>query len=131
MHVEAVGGEAGRQTEHATEAVIAAVQLVVTVDHPEETSPVVLCVEFVAKFFQRLVSDVVGVTVSFTLTTAVVPEIEKQNGYYSFFYHINNLCSFCATSRLMKYLPFSKTLFFNIYHNFFITQNNYKNLIDI
>lgn len=81
MHVEAVGGEAGGQTEHATEAVVAAVQLVVTVDHPEETSPVVLCVEFVAKFFQMLLPDVVRFTVSFTLTTAVVPEIEKQNGH--------------------------------------------------
>ena len=81
MHVEAVGGEAGGQTEHATEAVVAAVQLVVTVDHPEESSAVVLCVKFVAKFFQMLLPDVVRFTVSFTLTTAVVPEIEKQNGH--------------------------------------------------
>lgn len=81
MHVEAVGGEAGGQTEHATEAVVAAVQLVVTVDHPEETGPVVLCIEFVAKFFQMLLPDVVRFTVSFTLTTAVVPEIEKQNSH--------------------------------------------------
>ena len=81
MHVEAVGGEAGGQTEHATEAVVAAVQLVVTVDHPEESSAVILCVKFVAKFFQMLLPDVVRFTVSFTLTTAVVPEIEKQNGH--------------------------------------------------
>lgn len=78
MHVEAVGGEAGGQTEHATEAVVAAVQLVVTVDHPEETSPVVLCVEFVAKFFQMLLPDVVRFTVSFTLTTAVVPKLKNK-----------------------------------------------------
>lgn len=59
MHVEAIGGEAGGQTEHTAQAVVTAVQLVVPVDHPEESGSVILGVEFITKLLQMLLPDVV------------------------------------------------------------------------
>lgn len=59
MHVEAVGGEAGGQTEHTAQAVVTAVQLVVPVDHPEESGPVVLGIEFITQLLQMLLPDIV------------------------------------------------------------------------
>lgn len=59
MHVEAIGGEAGGQTEHTAQTVVTAVQLVVPVDHPEESGPVVLGIEFITQLLQMLLPNIV------------------------------------------------------------------------
>lgn len=59
MHVEAICGEAGGQTEHTAQAVVTAVQLVVPVDHSEESGSVILGVEFITQLLQMLLPDIV------------------------------------------------------------------------
>jgi hypothetical protein len=93
VHVEAGAGEIGGQTEHAAETVVAAVEFVIPVHHPQKPGPVILSVKLVAQFLQVLLPDVVRFTVRLTLSTDVVPS--KTNVLLILNYLMISTINFC------------------------------------